>query len=150
MKLSDDFYWRYLKLTRPFRNAKRRAVRRLRYGPVPPEGWGEGWRVLVFRYGEKPSRTLHVLAPVKGFEFDWDVLREHVRGKPWPAYNHQAGVLTGVMGWAGHHIFVNAEGDENERVPMDKLIPGAFKGGVTKTILLTDVQQPNESLRLGD
>jgi hypothetical protein len=87
---------------------------------------------------------------VKGFEFDWDVLREHVRGKPWPAYNHEAGVLTGVMGWAGHHIFVSTEGDENERVPMDKLIPGAFRGGVTKTVLLTDVRQPNESLRLRD
>ena len=148
MRLRDELYWRYIRLTLPVRKVIRRIVRRMRYGPVPPDGWGEGWRVLVFRYGPKPFRDLHVLAPVKGLEFDWDVLREHVRGKPWPAYDHEAGAVTGVMGWAGHHIYVIAEPDEAQRVPMDKLIPGAFKGGVTKAVNLIAVRQPNGSLQI--
>ena len=123
--------------TRPLR----RLVHRIRYRPMPPGGWGKGWRVLVFRYGHEPRRQVHVLAPVDGDEFDWDLLRLHVRGAPWPEYAHEADRQTGVMGWAGHHTYVVTEEIGAQRVSMGKLVPGEFRGGVDVSFVLIDVRE---------
>ena len=123
----------------------RRSWRRLRYRRMPSEGWGDGWRVLVFRYrnvGEKRSQELHVLAPVKGDSFDWDTLRLHVRGEPWPDIRHELGRVTGVMVWHGHHIGVTTDEFGAQRIPMDRLIPGEFRGGVDVGLVLIDVRRP--------
>lgn len=133
--------WRCARLyyvaTRPLR----RLVHRIRYRPMPPGGWGTGWRVLVFRYAHKPRRQLHVLAPVDGDAFDWEVLRLHVRGAPWPQHTHEAGQQTGVMGWAGHHTCVITDEFGPQRVSMGRLIPGEFRGGVDVGFVLIDVRE---------
>lgn len=128
------------RMVRSVRSAGRRLIRRIRYGPMPSGGWGHGWRVLVFQYGDNHTEELHVLAPVAGDEFDWDLLRTHVRGKPWPPFQHELGRLTGVMEWAGHHLYVTANGDEPQRVSMGKLVPGEFRGGVGRSLLLVEVR----------
>lgn len=125
--------WR---LKKPFRP----LIRRLRYGAVPTGGWGKGWRVLVFRYRDGTRRQLHVLAPVDGEELDWETLRLHVRGEPWPAWTPEAGRATGVLGWAGHHLYVTTEQYGNQRMQMGKLIPGELKGGVDVGFILIAVR----------
>lgn len=132
--------WRFAQSIRSLRRFLRGLARSLRYGRVPAGGWGHGWRVLIFRYGDDPREELHVLAPVSGYEFDWETLRIHVRGEPWPEYRHEPGKKTGVMDWAGHHLYVTPEGDRPQRVSMDKLVPGAFRGGVDRTLLLIAVR----------
>lgn len=107
---------------------------------MPQGGWGKGWRVLVFRYAHKPRRQLHVLAPVDGDEIDWEVLRLHVRGEPWPRHTHEAGQQTGVMGWAGHHTYVVTEEFGAQRLAIGKLVPGEFGGGVDVGFVLIDVR----------
>lgn len=125
-----------------YRSARslRRFLNRFRYRRMPRGGWGKGWRVLVFRQAHEPRRQVHVLAPVDGEAFDWDLLRLHVRGQPWPQYAHEAGQQTGVMGWAGHHIYVVTEEFGPQRIPMDKLVPGEFRGGVDVGLILIDVR----------
>lgn len=133
--------WRYGRLYFRAKGALRRAARRLRYRSVPPGGWGDGWRVLVFRCerrGEAPQR-LHVLAPVRGDEIDWERLKQLVRGEVCPSIQHEAQVLTGEMRWAGHHIGVATEEFGMQRLPMDKLVPGSFRGGVDVGLVLLDV-----------
>lgn len=140
--MADRVPWRYV---RPYFRAKgalTRAARRLRYRPVPAGGWGEGWRVLIFRYerrGEPPQR-LHVLAPVRGDEFDWERLKQLVRGEVCLSVQHEAAVLIGEMRWAGHHIGVATEAFGTQRLPMDKLVPGSFRGGVDVGLVLLDVR----------
>ena len=129
---------------RYFRTRSRltRLGRRLRYRRMPRGGWGEGWRVLVFRYGsggERP-RELHVLAPVSGNAFDWDRLKRLVQGEIRPVFAHEAGVLTGEMRWHGHHIGVTTEAFGTQRLPMDPLIPGDYRGGVDVGLVLIDVR----------
>lgn len=134
--------WRYGRLYFKAKGALRRAARRLRYRPVPSGGWGEGWRILVFscrRRGE-PSQRLHVLAPVRGDAFDWERLKQLARGEVRPFVQHEAGVLTGEMGWAGHHIGVTTEAFGAQRLPMDRLVPGSFRGGVDVGLVLLDVR----------
>ncbi|MEJ6789362.1 hypothetical protein BrevBR_07395 [Brevundimonas sp. BR2-1] len=139
--LTRHLPWRYARLyygaTRPLR----RLVHRIRYRRMPPGGWGRGWRVLVFRYGHQPRRQLHVLAPVDGDQFDWEVLRLHVRGAPWPPHTHEAGQQTGVMGWAGHHTYVVTDEFGPQRLSMGRLVPGEFGGGVDVGFVLIDVRE---------
>jgi hypothetical protein len=118
----------------------RQLVRLLRYRRMPRGGWGKGWRVLVFRYAHEPTRQIHVLAPIDGEQFDWDALRQHVRGEPWPEHVHEPGRETGVMGWAGHHIYVVTEEFGPQRIPMRRLAPGEFRGGVDVCLVLVDVR----------
>lgn len=125
--------WR---LKKPFRP----LIRRLRYGAMPIGGWGKGWRVLVFRYGDGTGRELHVLAPVDGEELDWETLRRHVRGEPWPEWAPEPGKPVGVLGWAGHHLYVTIEPYGNQRMQMGRLIPGELKGGVDVSFVLIDVR----------
>lgn len=120
-----------------------RLGRRLRYGGMPRGGWGEGWRVLVFRleHRDEQPRELHVLAPVSGDNFDWEQLKRLVRGEIRPVFAHEAGVLTGEMRWHGHHIGVTTEAFGTQRLPMDPLIPGMYRGGVVDVCLvLLDVR----------
>lgn len=136
--------WRMARLYYIVPERLRRAALQLRYRRPPKGGWGEGWRVLVFR--QSPSgRRLHVLAPVKGLEFDEDLLRLHVRGEAQPDHVHQRGVSTATMAWAGHHIYVVNEEIGAQRIPMDKLIPGLFRGGVLNVgLTLIDVRTPEQ------
>ena len=136
---SPYFRLRYSRPVRRISGAWSRMLRRLRYGPVPAEGWGHCWCVLVFRINRSRDE-LHVLAPVKGHEFDWDTLRDHVRGRPWPAYAHEPGKRVGFMGWAGHHLFVEMEGYSPQRVMMSKLVPGEFGGGTSCSLMLAEVR----------
>lgn len=136
-------YWRLIRPLRPL-------ARRLRYGAMPNGGWGRGWRVLVFRYRDGIRRELHVLAPVVGAELDWETLRRHVRGEPWPHWTPEAGRAIGVLGWAGHHLYVATEQYGNQRMQMGKLIPGELKGGVDVGFILIGVRdarvrQPDEA-----
>ena len=117
----------------------RRMARRLRYRRPPKEGWGEGWRVLVFRQSTSPRR-LHVLAPVKGLEFDWDLLKLLVRGEVLPDHIHESGVSTANMAWGGHHIYVVNDEIGAQRIPMDRLVPGDFRGGAGMDLVLLDVR----------
>jgi len=133
--------WRYARLYYSATRPLRRLIHRMRFKPMPPGGWGKGWRVLVFRYWNDPGRQLHVLAPVDGDAFDWELLRLHVGGQPWPGYTHEAGRQTGVMGWAGHHTCVVTEEYGPQRVSMGKLVPGEFKGGVDVGFVLIDVRE---------
>jgi len=112
---------------------------------MPKAGWGEGWRVLIFR--QTPSgRELHVLAPVKGVEFDWDLLRLQVRGEARPGHVHQTGVQTADMAWEGHHIYVVNDELGAQRIPMGKLAPGEFRGGVLGVgLILIDVRDPGSA-----
>lgn len=140
--MADHVPWRYGRLYFKAKRALGRAACGLRYRPVPPGGWGVGWRNIVFRYerrGEAPQR-LHVLAPVRSDEFDWGCLKQLVRGEVCPAVRHDPEVLTGEMRWAGHHIGVTAEGFGTQRLPMDKLVPGSFRGGVDVGLILLDVR----------
>lgn len=141
--MADRVPWRYGRLYFRAKGVLRRTARRLRYRPVPPGGWGEGWRILVFQYERRgePSQRLHVLAPVRGDEFDWDHLKQLVRGEVRPSVQHEADVLTGEMRWAGHHIGVTTEAFGRQRLPMDKLVPGAFRGGVDVGLILIDVRE---------
>jgi|GEM_PF-6800492 len=133
--------WRIARLCYVIPGRIDRLLRRIRYRRMPKDGWGKGWRVLVFRRrGSKPE--LHVLAPVDGQAFDWDLLRRHVRGEPWPDYARAEGVRTGVMSWAGHHIGVILEDCGFQRIPMEPLIPGLFRGGVDVALTLVDVRDP--------
>lgn len=136
----EDAHFRLLRLryrlTRPFR----RLIRRLRYRRMPKGGWGKGWRVLVFRYGDGMREELHVLAPVDGGDFDWETLRLHVRGKPWPEHRREPGKKTGVTGWAGHHTYVVTSDAEPQRLAMGKLVPGEFGGGTDRGFVLIDVR----------
>lgn len=146
--MADSVPWWCGRLYFKAKGALRRAARRLLYRPVPPGGWGDGWRILVFRYeprGERPQR-LHVLAPVRGDEFDWVRLKHLVRGQVHPSVQHEAGVLTGEMRWAGHHIGVTTEAFGTQRLPMDKLVPGAFRGGVDVGLILIDVREAHVRL----
>lgn len=120
----------------------RRCVRSIRFRRMPKGGWGTGWRVLVFRYDDGGPKTqqLHVLAPVRGEEFDWEVLRLHVRGKPWPSFVHQSGHLRGVLKCAGNHIGVTTDEHGTQRIPMARLMPGEFRGGVDVNLVLLDVR----------
>lgn len=119
-----------------------RLLRRLRYKQPPKAGWGQGWRVLVFR--QVPAgHELHVLAPVSGLEFDFELLRRQVRGEVRPEHVHRAGVRTAHMAWASHHIYVVNDEIGSQRIPMDKLIPGEFRGGVLDIgLTLIDVRDP--------
>ena len=130
-----DHLYLYYRLTRPFR----RLVHRLRYRPMPPGGWGKGWRVLIFRYRDGLREELHVLAPVDGDDFDWETLRLHVRGKPWPEHKHESGKQTGIMAWVGHHTYVITS-DGEQRLGMSKLVPGEFGGGLDRSFMLEDVR----------
>lgn len=125
--------WRLKKPVRPL-------IRRLRYGAMPTGGWGKGWRVLVFRYGDGTRREFQVLAPVDGEELDWETLRRHVRGEPWPEWAPKPGQPTGVLGWAGHHLYVTIDPYGNQRMQMGRLIPGELKGGVDVGFVLIDVR----------
>jgi hypothetical protein len=130
---------------RPFRLLRKRIrvlIRNARYGRMPSAGWGCGWRVLVFRYLDPPRDELHVLAPVSGDEFDWELLRVFVRGEPWPAYEQEPGKLVGVMGWAGHHTFVTDLTDGRpQRLSMGKLVLGEFGGGADRSLRLIAVRE---------
>lgn len=119
-----------------------RLLRRLRYRQPPRTGWGKGWRVLVFR--QTPAgHELHVYAPVSGLEFDFELLRRQVRGEVRPEHAHREGVRTAEMAWAGHHIHVVNDEIGAQRIPMDKLIPGEFRGGVLDVgLTLIDVRDP--------
>lgn len=141
--MAERVPWRYGRLYFRTRGRLIRFVRWLRYRPVPLGGWGEGWRVLVFRYDRRgePRRQLHVLAPVRGDEFDWDLLKRLVRGEIRPRVQHEAGHLTGEMRWAGAHIGVTTEVFGTQRVPMNKLVPGEFRGGVDVSLVLLDVRE---------
>jgi hypothetical protein len=139
--LTRHLPWRYARLYYSAARPVRRLVHRLRYRPMPPGGWGKGWRVLVFRYAHQPRRQLHVLAPVDGDQFDWEVLRLHVRGAPWPAHAQEAGQLTGVMGWAGHHTCVVTDEYGPQRLSTGRLVPGEFRGGVDVGLVLIDVRE---------
>lgn len=132
--------WRYARLYYRAVGGLRRLFRLIRYRRMPRGGWGRGWRVLVFCYAHDARRQLHVLAPVDGDEFDWDVLRRHVRGEPWPPFRHQSGHQTGVMGWAGHHTCVVTDEYGPQRLSMGKLVPGEFGGGVDVGFILVDVR----------
>ncbi|NBW21335.1 MAG: hypothetical protein EBR82_76595 [Caulobacteraceae bacterium] len=96
----------------------------------------------MFRYGNRGERPreLHVLAPVSGDAFDWERLKPLVRGEIRPVFAHEAGALTGEMRWAGHHIGVTTEAFGTQRLPMDPLIPGDFRGGVDVGLVLLDVR----------
>lgn len=129
-----------------------RLGRRLRYGAMPRGGWGEGWRVLVFRLwrqGEQP-RELHVLAPVSGEAFDWERLKRLVRGEIRPVFAHEAGVLTGEMRWKGNHLGVAIEEFDTQRIPMDPLIPGMYRGGVVDVCLVLLDVRPAEGVEDGE
>lgn len=128
-------YWRLVRPLRPL-------IRRLRYGAMPRGGWGRGWQVLVFRY-RGTRRQLHVLAPVDGEELDWETLRRHVRGEPWPAWSTEPGRDIGVLGWVGHHLYVATEAHGNQRMQTGKLIPGELKGGVDVGFVLIGVRGAN-------
>ncbi len=148
--MADRVPWRYGRLYFKAKGALTRAARRLHHRPVPPGGWGEGWRILVFRYerrGEAPQR-LHVLAPVRGDDFDWERLKQLVRGEVRPVVQHEAEVLTGEMRWAGHHIGVTTEAFGTQRLPMDKLVPGSFRGGVDVGLVLLDVRDAHVRLEV--
>lgn len=67
--------WWTKRPVRLLRKRIRALVRIIRYGRMPNGGWGCGWRVLVFRYLNSPRDELHVLAPVSGDDFDWEVLK---------------------------------------------------------------------------
>jgi hypothetical protein len=129
------YWWR-----RSYSRATRSLMRRLRYRSMPAGGWGRGWRVLVFRYSHAPRDELHVLAPVNGEEFDWETLRLHVRGEPWPQYRHEPGKKTGVMGWIGHHTLVTTPEFGNQRMGLGRLVPGEFRGGTDVGFTLIDVR----------
>lgn len=109
----------------------------LRLGP-----WGKGWKVLVFRYTDGDREELHVLAPVDGYSFDWEVLRPHVRGEPWPPLRHELGRKTAVLGWQGHHTFLDAGDGEPMRMNFSDLIPGRFGAGAgsSRCAMLEDVR----------
>ncbi|MBU4135572.1 MAG: hypothetical protein KJ690_04055 [Alphaproteobacteria bacterium] len=119
-----------------------RWLRRLRYRQPPRTGWGQGWRVLVFR--QVPAgNELHVMAPVSGLEFDFELLRGQVRGEVRPEHAHRDGVRTADMAWGGHHIYVVNDEIGAQRIPMGKLIPGEFRGGVLNVgLILIDVRDP--------
>lgn len=146
--MAERVPWRYGRLYFRATGALTRLARRLRYRPVPPGGWGEGWRILVFRYArrDEPPQRLHVLAPVSGDAFDWERLKQLVRGEMRPSVQHEAEVLTGEMRWAGHHIGVTTEAFGTQRLPMAKLVPGAFRGGVDVRLVLLDVRDTQVSL----
>lgn len=132
--------WRYVRLYYRAVGGVRRMSRRLRYRRMPTGGWGEGWRVLVFRLSTPGRPELHVLAPVKGDTFDWKTLRIHICGEPWPAYKHEAGKQVGVMAWEGHHTYVVIDDFGPQRLSMGKLVPGEFGGGVDVGLVLVDVR----------
>lgn len=132
--------WPYARLYYRAAGRLRRLFRLIRRRRMPPGGWGKGWRVLVFRYSHDARRQLHVLAPVDGDGFDWEVLRLHVRGEPWPPHTHEAGHQTGVMDWAGHHTYVVTDEFGAQRLSMGKLVPGEFGGGVDVGFTLIDVR----------
>ena len=134
--------WRIARLYYVVPGRLRRLLRRLRYKQPPKGGWGHGWRVLVFK--QLPGgQELHVLAPVSGLEFDFDLLKRHVRGEASPGLAHRDGVRTAAMAWAGHHIGVVNDEIGFQRIPMDKLIPGEFHGGVLDVgLTLIDVLDP--------
>lgn len=138
--------WRIARLYYVVPGRLARLMRALRYRRPPRHGWGKGWRVLVFR--QRPAdRELHVLAPVDGLEFDFELLRSQVRGEIRPDHAHQPGVRTARMGWAGHHIFVVNDEIGVQRIPMDRLIPGEFRGGVLDVgLTLVDVRDPGLSV----
>ncbi|WP_420471727.1 hypothetical protein [Brevundimonas sp. FT23042] len=140
--MAERVPWRYARLYYKARGALVRAARRLRYRRVPPGGWGEGWRVLIFRCKRRgePARRLHVLAPVRGDAFDWDRLKPLVNGQVRPSVEHPPGVLVGEMRWAGNHIGVATDAFGTQRLPMDRLVPGAFRGGVDVGLVLLDVR----------
>ncbi|MDP3801091.1 hypothetical protein [Brevundimonas sp.] len=135
--------WRYARLYYLAFARLHRLVRPIRYRRMPAGGWGKGWRVLVFRYRPGSRRQLHVLAPVDGDQFDWEVLRRHVRGEPWPDHAHDPGHQKGVMAWAGHHTAVVTEEFGPQRLSMGKLVPGEFGGGVDVGFILIDVRNAN-------
>lgn len=135
-RLEHFLYW----CRRSGSRALRYLMRRLRYRGMPAGGWGRGWRVLVFRYSHAPREELHVLAPVDGDSFDWETLRIHVRGEPWPDYRHVPGKKTGVLGWAGHHTYVATPEFGNQRMGLGRLVPGEFKGGTDVGFVLIDVR----------
>ncbi len=103
---------------------------------------GEGWRILVFSYRRRSERSLrlHVLAPVRGDAFDWERLKQLARGEVRPFVQHEAGVMAGEMRWAGHHIGVMTEAFGTQRLLMDRLVPGSFRGGVDVSLVLLDVR----------
>ena len=125
---------------RTWYRTRRVVMRRLLYRSMPAGGWGRGWRVLVFRYSHPPREELHVLAPVDGDSFDWETLRLHVRGKPWPDHRHAPGKKTGVRGWAGHHTYVATAELGNQRMGLGRLVPGEFQGGTDVGFVLIDVR----------
>ena len=132
--------WRYGRLYYRAVGGVRRMIRRLRYRRMPTGGWGEGWRVLVFRLSTPGRPELHVLAPVRGDTFDLKTLRIHIRGEPWPDYAHEAGKQVGVMAWEGHHTYVVIDGFGPQRLSMGNLVPGEFGGGVDVGFVLVDVR----------
>lgn len=137
--------WRIARLYYVVPARLRRLLRRLRYRQPPRTGWGKGWRVLVFR--QVPAgNELHVFAPVSGLEFDFELLRRQVRGEVRPEHAHRDGVRTADMAWAGHHIYVVNDEIGAQRIPMDKLIPGEFRGGVLDVgLTLIDVRDPTST-----
>jgi len=144
--------WRYGRAYFKAKGTLTRTARRLRYRPVPDGGWGEGWRVLIFRCERrgKSSQRLHVLAPVRGDEFDWGRLKQLVRGEVRPSVQHEETVLVGEMRWAGHHIGVTTEAFGTQRLPADKLVPGSFRGGVDVGLVLLDVRDAQVRFEASD
>ncbi|MDZ4363093.1 hypothetical protein [Brevundimonas sp.] len=95
------------------------------------------WRILVLRHRDtRPD--LYVLAPVRGDEFDWDTLRHHVAGRPWPRYTRAIDAETAVLDWIGHHTFITTIDGISDRLSMDRLVPG--KLGTGTGYVLTEVR----------
>lgn len=116
-----------------------RSARRLRFLRPPAGGWGQGWRVLVFRVSPG-GHDLHVLAPVNGLELDQELLRLQIRGEIKPDHVYR-GARTAEMAWGGHHIYVVNDEIGAQRIPMSELILGEFRGGAAGTELtLVDVR----------
>ena len=118
--------WRYVRLYYRAVGGVRRMIRRLKYRRMPADGWGKGWRILVFRLSTPGRPELHVLAPVDGDTFNWKTLRVHVRGEPWPDCTYEAGKQVGVMAWEGHHTYVVIDGFGPSDCPWERSRPASL------------------------
>lgn len=122
----------------------RRLERRVRYRSMPKGGWGQGWRKLIFRYQTSDRRELHVLAPVNGDDFDYDLWNAQVRDDDWPDLTTTGDYDVGVLLGAGHHAYITVPGRAPQRLGMGKLVPGEFGGGTDISFVLIDVRSATE------